>query len=272
MNNFSSILLGIVQGATEFLPISSSGHLVLFQNLLGFRGPELLLDCALHLGTLFAVCVYFRTDLQNMIKETIQFIIGLSQRQIKLKALSYRPYASLTLWVVIGTLPTVIIALLFRPSLENLFGSVTAVGVMLVMTGMILAITWWIPEHYGRRERVGLFIALAVGTAQGIALIPGISRSGTTIVCALLCGVRRDLAARFSFLLSIPAIIGAVTMQLATEGLGKERLLPLISGFLVSALVGFFALKVLMGMVKRGNLSYLAPYCWALGLFIIFFT
>ena len=171
--------------------------------------------------------------------------------------------------VLIGTLPTLLIGILFRSSIENLFGSLSMVGVMLVVTGLILAITKLIPEDYNRSEVVGILVALAVGTAQGLALIPGISRSGSTIVCGLLCGLIRDMAARFSFLLAIPAIIGATVVQLDAEGIGNVGLLSLTSGFISSALVGLIALRILMGMVRRGRLFYFAPYCWALGLLIL---
>jgi undecaprenyl-diphosphatase len=139
-----------------------------------------------------------------------------------------------------------------------------------MFTGLILAMAKLLPRDYGRREEVGLLIALAVGTAQGISLIPGISRSGTTIVCGMIFGLKRDLAARFSFLLSIPAIIGAVLLQLSAEGLDKVDLMPLTLGLIVSALVGLMALKILMGLVRKGNLFYFAPYCWGLGLFMVF--
>lgn len=270
MDTFSSIYLGIIQGATEFLPISSSGHLVLFQNLLGFREPQLLLDSALHLGTLMAICLYFHSDLKNMISETWKFTVDLCHRRKSLKSIDDQPYASLTLWVLLGTLPTLVIGLVFRSFLENLFGSVAGVGIMLVFTGLILAMAKLLPRDYGGREEVGLLIALAVGTAQGIALIPGISRSGTTIVCGMIFGLKRDLAARFSFILSIPAIIGAVVLQLSAEGLDKVDLMPLTLGFIVSALVGLIALKILMGLVRKGSLFYFAPYCWGLGLFMFF--
>lgn len=270
MDTFSSIYLGIIQGATEFLPISSSGHLVLFQNLLGFREPQLLLDSFLHLGTLMAICLYFHSDLKKMIRETWKFTVDLCHRRSSLKSIEDQPYASLTLWVLLGTVPTLVIGLVFRSFLENLFGSVTGVGIMLVITGLILAVTKLIPDDYGRREEVALLIALAIGTAQGIALIPGISRSGTTIVCGMICGLRRELAARFSFLLSIPAIIGAVVFQLSAEGVDRVGLMPLTSGFISAAFVGLIALKILMGLVRKGNLSYFAPYCWALGLFMVF--
>jgi undecaprenyl-diphosphatase len=171
--------------------------------------------------------------------------------------------------VLVGTLPTLLIGLLFRSAIENLFGSVNWVGMMLVVTGLILAITKLIPEDYCRREKVVILVALAVGAAQGLALIPGISRSGTTIVCGLVCGLRRELAARFSFLLAIPAIIGATVVQLNAEAFGRVGLLSLTIGFVAAALVGLIALKILMGIVRKGNLFWFAPYCCALGLFIL---
>ena len=265
----TGILLGIIQGLTEFLPISSSGHLVVFQNIFGLQEPEMLFDSALHLGTLLAVFFYFRSDLKKMVMETLEYIIDCSRGRKRLTEIHTVPYASLTLWVLIGTIPTALIGVLFRHSIERLFGSVSWVGVMLVFTGLILAVTRMIPGDYTRRTRIGLWVALAVGTAQGLALIPGISRSGATIVCGMLFMTERDLAARYSFLLSIPAIIGAIILQL--DGAGGENLdfLSTVSGLIAAALVGLLALKILMGMVKKGNLYYFAPYCWALGLFVI---
>ena len=267
----TGIFLGIIQGLTEFLPISSSGHLVVFQNIFGFREPELLFDSALHLGTLLAVCIYFRSDLRQMIVETLKYIIDCSQGRKRLTEIREAPHASLVLWILIGTIPTAVIGFSFRPLLERFFGSASWVGVMLVFNGLILAVTKMIPANYTRRTRIWLLAALAVGTAQGLALIPGISRSGTTIVCGMLFMIERDLAARYSFLLSIPAIMGAIVLQLGVEGGEHVVYLPLISGLIVAALVGLFALKILMGMVRKGNLFYFAPYCWVLGLFILAF-
>jgi len=271
MDSITSIFLGIIQGLTEFLPISSSGHLVIFQNLLGFREPELLFDTSLHLGTLLAICIYFRSDLKQMVAESWHFIFDLSRGNRKLKSINENPHASLLLWVLVGTVPTALIGLVFRSDLEDLFGSVDVVGLMLIFTGMIVVVTRWMSKDYSRRKEVGLLTALAVGVAQGIAIIPGISRSGATIVCGMACRMERTMAARFSFLLSIPAIIGAMLLQLGTGAFSGADLIPLIYGFICSALVGLVALKILMGMVRRGNLSCFAPYCWALGLFIIIF-
>ena len=256
METIETIFLGIVQGLTEFLPVSSSGHLVIFQNLLGFSEPELLLDISLHLGTLLAVCFYFRSDLKKMVTDLLR-------RDFE------SPHAKLFLWVLVGSVPTGIIGLVFKIPIEKVFGSLTLVGVMLIATGFIVGCTRLLQGGHGNRMQIGLLAALAVGTAQGLAIMPGISRSGATIVCALFLRLDRELAARFSFLLSIPAITGALLLHLDQSALEKVGFVPLFLGFTASAFVGVFALKFLMGMVKKGHLYYFAPYCWALGLVII---
>ena len=274
MKALETIFLGVIQGLTEFLPVSSSGHLVFFQNLIGLKEPELLLDCSLHLGTLLAVCIYFRSDLRLMVRELWQL---LKQKKITLggsgipepdgrlkKQVDY-----LIWWVFIGSVPTGIIGLVFREPLENLFGSVNTVGAMLIVTGVIVGLTRFIPDGYGIRGRIGFVVALAVGTAQGLAIIPGISRSGATIVCGLLFGLDRELAGRFSFLLAIPAIVAALAIQINFEALARVGLLPLVLGFITSAIVGLIALRLLMGVVKKGHLYYFAPYCWAVGLLVL---
>ena len=257
MNSIDTIILGIIQGLTEFLPVSSSGHLVIFQNLLGFKEPELLLDCSLHMGTLMAVCLYFRFDLKKMAME-------IWQRDLK------KPHASLFLWIMVGSVPTGLIGLSFKTFFEKSFGSITIVGAMLIATGIILAATRFIPEKYNSRTEIGLLSALAIGTAQSLAIMPGLSRSGATIACGLLCGLNRDLAARFSFLLSIPAIIGALALQINLDDLARVGLFSLVFGFVTSAIVGFLALKLLMGIVRKGHFAYFAPYCWAVGMLLIF--
>lgn len=271
MDILSSLILGVVQGLTEFLPISSSGHLVVFQNLLGFSEPEILFDVSLHLGTLLAVFIFFRVDLKEMILETWNLLTGCFMKNSPLSSIKEKPHAVLTAWVIVGTIPTVLIGLIFKDPLEALFGKVHWVGVMLILTGLIIGITRILNPGYTKRKDVGFLTAIAVGTAQGLAIIPGISRSGSTIVCGMLCGMDRELAARFSFLLSIPAIIGAMVLQLMSHDLGAINPLPMLTGFLSAAVTGFIALKILMKMVRKGNLSLFAPYCWAIGLVVIFF-
>ncbi|MFH1122689.1 MAG: undecaprenyl-diphosphate phosphatase [Pseudomonadota bacterium] len=270
ISTIKAIFLGIVQGSTEFLPVSSSGHLVLFQNLLGLKEPELLLDISLHLGTLLAVCLYFHSDLTKMIKESWTFAVELLKGRKSFSRIAETPYASFTLWVIVGTIPTALIGISFRSTLEGLFDSVPVVGIMLLCTGAILAISGFISKNRDGRLNIGLFAALAVGLAQGFAIIPGISRSGATIVCGMACGLKRDVAARFSFLLSIPAILGALVLQLSSEARHEIAFLPLLAGLIAATLVGLAALKVLMGMVTKGNLFWFAPYCWGLGLLMLF--
>ena len=270
MDTLSSIFLGVVQGLTEFLPISSSGHLVVTQNLLGFSEPEILFDTALHLGTLLAVLVFFRNDLKEMVMESWNLLINCLKKNEPLSSIKEKPHAMLTAWVIIGTLPTVLIGFLFKDPLEALFGKVHWVGGMLIITGLIIGIARILSPGHTKRDNVGLLTALAVGVAQGLAIIPGISRSGSTIICGMLCGMKRELAARFSFLLSIPAITGAMVLQLATHETGTIDFLPVLSGFSAAAITGFLALKLLMKMVRKGNLAWFAPYCWAIGLYVIF--
>jgi len=268
MNVFESVFLGFIQGLTEFLPVSSSGHLVLMQNILGMKEPALLFDTALHAGTLLAVFIYFRTDLKRMFKEGSQFVLDLFRREATWGSLgeNHYHYAGLVLWTIAGTIPTGLIGILFKDELELLFGSVPVVSVMLLVTGGFLFATRWIPERYSKKINIGLLIALAIGIAQGFAIIPGISRSGATIVCGLFFGLAREQAARFSFLLSIPAILGAVVLQMDAEGMGKVGGAALLTGFAAAAIVGLLALKLLVNLVRRGRLSYFAPYCWAIGL------
>jgi undecaprenyl-diphosphatase len=175
--------------------------------------------------------------------------------------------------VAAGSVPTALIGFTFKDQFERMFGSVAVVGVMLAVTGLILISSLsapkearLAPETLGGRIGAGLLAALIVGTAQGLAIIPGISRSGTTIVAGLLCGMEKGLAGRFSFLLSIPAVTGALILHLKGDALTRVGAGPLLVGFAISAVVGFIALGLLMRTVRSGHLHYFAPYCWAAGL------
>jgi undecaprenyl-diphosphatase len=266
MEFYISIILGCIQGLTEFLPVSSSGHLVLFQHLFGFKEPAVLLDVVLHLGTLVAVGLYFASDLKLMVKEVIKVTPSFLLPKQDPRWMERYPYAALAVWVAIGSLPTALIGFLFKDPLERLFGSITTVGFMFMLTGLIVASTRLLAKEYNQRKQVGLPTALAVGIAQGIAIIPGISRSGTTIVCGLMCKLERELAARFSFLLSIPAILGATLIKFDLKGLEQIGPGPLLAGFFSALLVGLLVLKILMGIIRKGRFFYFALYCWFIGL------
>ena len=265
-----TVFLGIIQGLTEFLPISSSGHLVICQHLIGLKNPELLLDISLHIGTLLAVLIFFRADIKMMITESIGLVGTVFRERNHISEIQRFPHATLTLWILIGTIPTALIGVIFSSFFQKMFGSPFFVGFMLIVTGAILGASRLIPDYFTKKKQVGLILSIAIGIAQGAAIIPGISRSGATIVCGLFCGLNRDLAGRFSFLLSIPAIIGATVLKFDTSKITEIGYIPFLAGILVSFLVGLMALKITMNMLRKGNLFYFAPYCFLAGIVAIF--
>ncbi len=282
--------MGIIQGLTEFLPISSSGHLVIFQHLIGLKDPELLLDIALHVGTLLAILIFFRADIKMMITESIGFVRKFCKlTRLKLPRPPWKrercgqggtsgqvsaqsPHAALTFRILIGTIPTALIGVIFNSFFHEMFGSTRLVGFMLIVTGAILGASRLIPDYFTKRKEVGLISAMAVGLAQGVAIIPGISRSGATIVCGLFCGLNRDMAGRFSFLLSIPAIVGASVLKFDMIKITEIGLIPFLAGIVVSFLVGLIALKITMDMLRKGHLYYFSPYCLLAGILALFIT
>ena len=265
-----TIFLGIIQGLTEFLPISSSGHLVIFQNLIGLKNSELLLDISLHVGTLLAVLIFFRADIKMMIYEGIGLISTVFRKENPSSKIQQFPHAALIVWIITGTIPTALIGILFSSFVQKMFGAPFFVGFMLIVTGIILGASRFIPDHFTKKNHVGLMVSIAVGIAQGVAIIPGISRSGATIICGLFCGLNRELAGRFSFLLSIPAIIGATIVKFDMTKITEIGFMPFFAGIFVSFLVGLIALKITMNMVRKGNLYYFSPYCLLAGIVAIF--
>lgn len=270
MNIEQTIFLGIIQGLTEFLPISSSGHLVIFQHIIGIRNPELLLDVSLHVGTLLAVVIFFWNDLKWMVFDAIGLVRTLFHGEKKFQNLTQPfPYAMLIVWIIIGTIPTVLIGIFCSPFFQTMFGSPLFVGVMLLVTGAMLGASRFLPDTFTKKNHIGFVVSLAIGIAQGIAIIPGISRSGATIVCGLFLGLNRELSGRFSFLLSIPAIIGATVYKFDIAKIHEIGFAPFFVGVFVSFLVGLIALEVTMNMVRKGKLFYFSLYCFFVGIVTI---
>ena len=265
-----TIFLGIIQGLTEFLPISSSGHLVICQHLIGLKNPELLLDISLHIGTLLAVLIFFRADIKMMIAESIGFVRKVSRERKSINEIQQYGHAALTFWILIGSIPTALIGVIFGSFFHEIFGSTFLVGFMLIVTAIFLGASRFIPNHFTKSGKVGLISAIAIGLAQGAAIIPGISRSGATIVCGLLFGLNRDMAGRFSFLLSIPAIIGAYILKFDMTKINEIGFIPFMAGILVSFLVGLIALKITMDILRKGKLYYFSPYCFLAGIAAFF--
>lgn len=262
MDTLSAVGLGVLQGLTEFLPVSSSGHLVIGQHLLGWQDPNLFFDVCLHVGTFLAVAVVFRHDIALLVRG------GLKWLRRPLSAAPYERDESRRLFelVLFGTIPTVIIGFAFKDLFETLFASVRAVGFSLLITGTLL----WLTRRTGSFRGWGPFDirfrhAVLVGIAQGLAITPGISRSGTTIAVALFLGFQREWAGRFSFLLFVPAVMGAITLELLKLRGLPDPLGPILWGTAAAAGTGYVALRFLLAVVRRGRFYVFAPYCWALG-------
>ena len=266
MEIYQGILLGILQGVTEFLPVSSSGHLVLGQHFFNLTEPMLAFDISVHLGTLAAIAIVFFKDIKN---------IGISV----FKPASSKSDIKLLLLIITGCVPTAVLGYIIKIWESTIFSSVLLVGCMLIFTGIILWLTRKkqnVPNNQSRTMEITNFTfksAFLIGVCQGIAIIPGISRSGATISAGLFAGLDRKMAVKFSFLLSIPAIIGAELLQL-TEGLGQPIIVTkaTIFGTLASFITGYIALVFLLKIVNRGKLYLFAPYCWIAGISIIFYS
>ncbi|MEQ8765831.1 MAG: undecaprenyl-diphosphate phosphatase [Planctomycetota bacterium] len=259
------LVLAVVQGLTEFLPVSSSGHLVLFGALLDLKDPGAFLEVALHFGTLLAVVFFFRRDLLKLGRDLVSKRVPDAERRSAWK---------LTFALIVGTLPAAIVGLLFKDQIESLFDAPALAGVALMATGSLLLSTrFWKPGERGL-ETLGPLGALAVGIAQMMAMMPGISRSGSTIACGMWLGLRGPEAGRYSFFLSLPVILGATILT------GKDALetgtglstFSLVAGVLVSAGVGFACLSWLMVLLRHGRLVGFGYYCLAVGAATVLIT
>ena len=262
----NAAILGVVQGLTEFLPVSSSGHLVLIQKYLGFKEHSLSLDIAVHLGTLFSVLTIYFHHLKKMGADVISFP---TRREFSLPVKVF-------LFVCLGSIPTAAIGLGARELFVSFFSEVSYVGVFLCITGVILFLT----RHKKKgdfKHSVHLFEgfeqmnglkALVIGTAQGLAIAPGISRSGFTIAAGLFMGLDRNVAASFSFLLSIPAILGAALIELRHLNLDEE-LWPIVTATLVSYVVGLLGLRGVLFFARKGRLEIFSIYLWIVGLWAV---
>ncbi len=280
MTLLQAIILGAIQGLTEFLPISSSGHLVIFQQLFGLSEPGIAFDISVHLGTLAAVVIFFRREIGDINGAAVSGCRRLLRGEARFSRLfAEEPGFRMAMLLAVGSVPTALIGICLQTYADQLFSSLSMAGGMLMVTGLILAATgvllWLTRAAEPRREDARQFspaIALAIGTVQGLAIIPGISRSGSTIAAGLLFGLDRRMAGTFSFLLSIPAIIGAALLHLVLDGLADFAPLPILIGTTVSFAVGFFSLGILMRVVGRGKLHLFAPYCLLAGLGVLLFS
>ena len=261
-----AVFLGALQGATEFLPVSSSGHLVIAQSLLGVQiedGGLLTFDVFLHFGTLVAVVVFFWREIFEILTSPFRAREAAPGRS----GMTVPQARRLGLMIVLATVPAAVVGLLLEDVFERLVSSAPAAAAMLLVTGGMLWATRRVRGQGEGLEGLTLRRSLIVGFAQALAIIPGISRSGSTISGGLFMGLNRDLAAKFAFLLAVPAIGGAAVLKLGDlSAFTGDLLAATAAGTLTAAVVGFACIKWLLGVVRRGHLSWFAPYCWAVGL------
>lgn len=271
MDIIQAIIIGIVQGLTEFLPISSSAHLIFFQELLGLEQANLAFDVLLHLGTLFAVVGYFYRDIISMIKAFFSSIADVFKGTFKI-GIKEDDYKKLVWYVIIATIPVGIVGIAFDSEIEAIFNSLAIPAFFLLITGLLLYISQRMSSGKINIENLGLKETIMIGIGQACAIIPGLSRSGTTIATGLFMNLDKEFAARFSFLLSIPAILGATIVQIKDIGAGFDTyMIPYIAGFLAALVSGYLAISLLLKLIKERSLDGFAYYCWIVGFGILIY-
>ena len=273
MSYLESIVLGLVQGLAEFLPISSSGHLALLQQWFGIEEDKVLLFAVLlHVGTLISVLIVYWKDVWELIVE-----LGLTIKDIftgKGLRLNERPVRKLGVMIIVATIPTGLIGVLFNDFFNGLYNSVSPIGVGLIITGFLLVIAERMGDSNRGIKQMNYRNALFVGVVQGIAICPGISRSGSTLFGSLICNLDRKFAVKFVFLISIPSILGSAVMEAPAAieaGMSMSELGPILAGMAVAAVSGLIAIKTMIKIVSNKKLSYFSYYVWALGLFVVLY-
>ncbi len=285
---WQAMVLGVVQGVTEFLPISSSGHLVLFQNLFGMKEPMMAFDIALHGGTLLAILAFFRRDILDILKD----FVGSVQRAVSKKPASavssqppYEggrasscpaggpPHRGLWVCILITLVPTGILAVCFKHLFETAFANLIFVAVAWFVMGLLLILSPRFSKGQRDLSVVHYGDAFWIGLVQGIALLPGVSRSGSTILAGMFLGIKKEDAAKFSFLISIPAVVGAIVMDLK-DGIQyfSAHTAVVLAGFLAAAITGYFVIRWLMGLIRHGRFFLFGYYSIAVSLFALTFV
>lgn len=260
------LILGIVQGATEPIPVSSSGHLVIVQRLLGMEQQGLTFEILTNTASLLAIVFIYRKDILRLLVNGIGYL--------QTRKEEHRSDFMFIIYIIVGTVPAVLIGLFLKDKIEEIFSSVHTVAIALLFTGVAL----WIIRNMRGRKRDGDLTArdaLLVGLAQAVALIPGISRSGATVIASVGVGMKQDTALRFSFLLYIPISLGAIAMGLPTIVNSPDleaMAVPYVLAFMSTLVVSYFAMRWFMNIMARGNLKYFAYYCFAVGILLLIFV
>lgn len=281
MTIVQAIILGVIQGLTEFLPVSSSGHLAIIKNILRVDlETGALYDVLLHVATLVAICIVMRKDIAKLILEFISivrdvftnFLIFIDrithkddQYYIKIMSSAYRRFVVL---IIVSSIPTAIIGFLLNDIIETVENELLVPGICLIATAVIILISDFLVDGTKKPKDATVYDAFAIGTAQGIATLPGLSRSGTTITACILCGFDRKFAVKYSFIMSMPAIFGALILKLSkisSETVTGGDIAVYIVGMVIAAVVGYFALIFTTKLVQKKSFKYFAFYCFGIG-------
>ena len=274
MSYIEAIVLGIVQGLTEFLPVSSSGHLLMLQHFFGIEADSVLIfTLLLHVGTLISVFFCYWSDIVELVKELVITISDLIRG--KGLRLEERPVRKLGVMIILASIPTAIIGILFEDLFEGFYQTLLPTGVGLIFTGIIL----WIAQNNRRNktqiEEMTWKHAIAVGCMQGVAICPGISRSGSTLFGGLKSGLQRDFAVKFAFLVSIPSILGSLIFEGGSDAMSSAMstsMGPVIAGCIAAALSGVLAIKTMITVVRKLSLRFFSFYVWLVGAALIIYT
>lgn len=285
MTLIESLLLGLVQGLTEFLPVSSSGHLAILKQLFGIEVETgILFDILLHLGTLVAIFIVYFKDIISLIKEGFSIVWDIIlnvcrffHNVVTKEKIEYRPmvtnsYRKFVLLIIVSTIPTGIIGVVFSDLIEKASSILLIPGICLIITSGLL----YIADHVkiGKKKATNATYknALFIGVCQGIATLPGISRSGTTITACLLCGFDRKFAVKYSFIMSVPAILGAAILELkdiTSVGIASSEILYYLAGMAVAAVVGYICIKTMLVIVRKQKFKGFSIYCFIIGVISI---
>ncbi len=274
MSYLQAVILGFVQGLTEFLPVSSSGHLALLQHFFGISGDNVLLfTVLLHVGTLISVFFMYWKDIWDLIRELFitigDLVTGKGLR------LAERPTRKLGVMIIVASIPTAIIGFAFNDFFESLYTGIIYIGIGFLITGTMMYFSEKLGSNSRDLEHMNFRNALFIGLLQGIAICPGISRSGSTLVGGLTTGLKRDFAVRFAFLISIPAIMGSALVEgkhAIEEGIDLSIIGPVLVGMAVAAVSGVIAIKAMIKVVSDKKLKYFSYYVWALGIAVIAYS
>lgn len=285
MSLLEALILAIVQGVAEFLPISSSGHLAVLKNLFNVNTDTgLLYDVMLHVGTLIAVFAVYYKDIWELIKEgfaiigaalsnAFKFIINLtSKNKREYVPVINTPYRRFVMLIIVSTIPTGVIGILLSDIVESASVSLLIPGICFLVTAWLLYISGRIEEKKINEKNASYGKGLIVGIIQGFATLPGISRSGSTITAGLLCGFERNFAVKYSFIMSIPAILGAALLEIKDFGevsVGGRELTYYFVGMAIAAVVGYICIRLLLVLVKNKSFKYFSIYCFAVGVIAI---